>query len=630
MKATCPVHAGVRRLTEVSTPIARVLARNLIHTPPRWAVSQIRCETLMVPMRDGVRLATDVYLPPDLPAPVLVVRTPYGRGADAYAGVSLSFARRGYVVVAQDCRGTGDSEPENWDYYVYESEDGSDLVEWVCRQGWFDGFIGAYGASYTGAAQWLMALHPKMSTIVPEVAGLGLSGSILKSHMFVNAYARTVGKGRGKVPIPYFDLERCMLSDTLASGFFNEPLYPPLSEALLARYPKIRELSPGAARRRLWKAYCALNCAGRAELLKQAFGVESITILQIESWATLFGHQISPYAPALERSQLLQSLQLPILLNTGWYDWGLNDTLTTWSALRGESSEPLRSRCRLFVAPSAHNVPGYHEGMAEHPELQHAHRTATSVELLLRWYTAVRENTLDSWPMVIFYLMGANEWYCADEWPVPGAQQMALYLGTGGHLTFDPTEGHARPDRYTYDPERPAPTVGGSIVSFVYPPGSVDVSEAQKRPDVLVYTTAPLSQHLDVVGPLRLVLYASSTAVDTDFVARLSDVFPDGRAIQLQNGMIRARYRNSRSAPELLEPGRVYRLEIDMWATANRFKAGHRIRIDISSSDFPRFERHSNRAGEPGAPIPALQSIYHDRQHPSHLLLPLLDGLGSE
>jgi putative CocE/NonD family hydrolase len=174
-----------------------------------------------------------------------------------------------------------------------------------------------------------------------------------------------------------------------------------------------------------------------------------------------------------------------------------------------------------------------------------------------------------------------------------------------------------------YDPNDPTPTVGGSIVSSVYPPGSVDVSEAQRRSDVIAYTTAPLERDLDVVGPLRLILYASSTAVDTDFIGRLSDVFPDGRAIQLQNGALRARYRNV-TEPELLEPARVYRLEIDMWATANRFKAGHRVRLDVSSADFPRFDRNSNRGGEPGPAIAAEQTLYHDQEHPSHLVLSVI------
>ena len=627
MSTTHSIGAHTHRLAEVSGELARTLARAMIHTAPLYAVPEIRCETVMVGMRDGVRLATDVYMPPHTPAPAIVVRTPYGRGADVLAAALLAFARRGYVVVSQDCRGTGESEPDTWDFYVYEPEDGQDFIAWVSRQSWFDGFLAGCGSSYLGSTQWLMALYSKMSTIVPEVAGIGISGSAMRSHMFVNAYARAVGKGEDKVRMTYAELESRVHAETLTSGYFNEPLYRPIAKILLARYPDLEELSGGAARQRLWEYYCALSCAGRVELLKQAFDVRTITMLEAESWGSVFGHQVSAYGSTIPRSRLLRSLELPVLLNTGWYDWGLDDTLATWILLRAEGREALRSRCRLFIAPSAHNMPGYHEGMAEHPELHHAHRTMTSVELLLRWYSAVREERLDSWPRVIFYLMGANEWFCAEDWPIPGARSIALYLAEGGLLRTESPQGYESPDLYAYDPERPTPTVGGSIVSYVYPPGSVDVSEVQKRADVLFYTTDPLPRDLDIAGPLRLVLYASSSAVDTDFVARLSDVFPDGRAIQLQNGILRARYRNFQGEPELLEPGRAYRLEIDMWATANRFKAGHRIRVDVSSSDFPRFERHSNRAGD-GPPVVALQTVYHDREHPSHLLLPVVSVTG--
>ncbi len=208
---------------------------------------------------------------------------------------------------------------------------------------------------------------------------------------------------------------------------------------------------------------------------------------------------------------------------TGWYDWGLN-----------------------------------------HAELQHNHGAINNIDLLMNWCSAVREGTTDAWPRVTYYLVGANEWRSADAWPPADARPLALYLGPGGELsTHVPTEVSSR-DRYVYDPTDPAPTVGGSIVSYVYTPGSADVSEAQERADVLTYTTPPLRQDLHVVGSLRL--------------------------------------------------------EIDMWATANRFKAGHRLRIDISSADFPRYDRNSNRGGVQGPPVPAEQCVYHDAGHPSHLL----------
>lgn len=619
----------IQRLADAAPNLYRILRRSLILTPARFAVSEIRCETIKVTMRDGVHLATDVYLPPHVPAPTIAVRTPYSRGREPHAGALLSFARRGYAIVSQDCRGTGASEPDHWDYYMYEQEDGYDLVEWITHQPWFGGFLGACGASYVGQTQWPMAMHPRMSTIVPEVSGLGVAVNTVHLHMFCNAYARCVGKGAAKVPIPSFELEQRILEETWATGYFNEPLYRPLPQSVLIRFPQLREVAVDEARRRLWEHYCSLSCAGRAELVKEVMGAKTVSILEVEALSSVFGQRISHDAHTLPHprpEELCRAMHAPVLLRTGWYDWGLNDALATWALLMRAAPEPMRSRCRLLIAPSAHNMPGYHEGMAEHPELHHSYGTPNSVEMLLHWYAAVREEKTDSWPTVTYYLMGANEWCSANAWPLNEAHTVPMYLDAGGALsTRRPPESSA-PDAYTYDPAHPTPTVGGSILSYVYPPGSVDISEVQKRTDVLTYTTRRLEQDLDVVGPLRMVLYASSSAVDTDFAARLSDVFPDGRAIQLQNGVLRARYRNLEAEPKLLEAGAVYRLEIDMWATANRFKAGHRLRVDISSADFPRFDRNTNLGGAEGPPVTALQTVYHDAQHPSHLLLPVVGG----
>lgn len=614
-----------QRLATAAPDLEHVLTRG-DETRPLFTPQEIRCETVWVAMRDGVRLATDLYLPPTRPAPAVAVRTPYGRATDKFVGIFVSLARRGYAVVSQDCRGTGDSEPESWDYYVYEIEDGFDLVEWVSHQDWFDGFLAACGGSYLGQTQWCMATHPRMSTIVPEVSGLGIAVNTAHLYMFLNAIERSVGKGEGKAPVHYTEMERLLLEETLAGGYFNEPLHRPFSEVLLARYPELRGLPPSKAKRWLWEQYCSLSCAQRAAFIKHALGTNSVSIIDVESLPAIFGQRVShdalsvPYASPRE---LCRSIHAPVLLHTGWYDWALNDALATWELLRREASEVIASRSRLIITPSAHNVAGYHEGVAEHPELQHNHRTSNNVGLLSRWYTTMREGTTNSWPAVIYYLMGANEWWVAADWPPPDAKRVAFYLGEGGALTVQVPLGRSTPDCYTYDPDNPTPTIGGSIVSYVYPPGSVDVSEVQKRSDLLTYTTAPLNGDLDIVGPLRMVLYASSSARDTDFVARLSDVFPDGRAIQLQSGILRARYRNL-DEPELLDPGRIYSFEIDMWATANRFKAGHRLRVDISSADFPHYDRNSNRAGESGNPIPAQQTIYHDSEHPSHLLVCVL------
>ena len=613
-------------LTDVAPALERLLTRGELPSA-QFSVGEIKCETVLVSMRDGVRLATDLYLPPVRPAPVVAMRTPYGRSVDGNVGAFFSFARRGYVVVAQDCRGTGASEPDSWDYYMYESEDGYDLIEWIIKQDWFCEFIGSCGGSYVGQTQWCMATHPAMSTIVPQVSGLGIAFNTAHLYMFQNAYARSVGKGEDKIAVSIYDMERLFETETMAGGYFNEPLHKPFSEALLTRFTKLQELPPSKSKRWLWKRYCAMSSRERAEFIKQALSVANVTSVDVESLPAIFGHWISHDAltiPDASPPDLCRLIRAPPMLITGWYDWSLNDALATWELFRREARPEVVGRARMIITPSAHNMPGYHEGVDTHPELMRMPGVMHQVGLLLKWYAAVRESDAEWWPTVIYYLMGANEWRVASEWPVSETKERAFYLGKNGSLTTQQAERVSQPDQYTYDPHDPTPTMGGSVLSYVYPQGSVDVSAAQQRPDVLVFTTAPLEHELDVVGPLRMILYASSSAVDTDFVARLSDVFPDGRAIQIQSGILRARYRNLDGEPKLLEPGRIERFEIDLWATANRFKAGHRLRVDISSADFPRFDRNSNRGGVPGDPIPARQTVYHDREHPSQLLVSVL------
>ncbi len=615
------------RLDEVAPQFAALLRQPAKLSPAQFAVPDIRVVAVLVPMRDGVRLATDLYLPPRLPAPAVVMRTPYERDQDANVGAFMSLARRGFVIVSQDCRGTGGSEPDFWDYYLREPEDGYDLIEWITQQDWYDGFIGSTGGSYVGQTQWQMAMHPAMSAIVPEVSGLGVGINTVHLHMFVNAYARSMGHGDDILDVSYEDLEGLMLDETLATGYFNEPLVKPLPATLLQRLPELAGLPPVEAQQRLWAHYCSLTCAGRTELVREITGARNVTIVEVESLSEHLGPTVSHDRHTLPHTQMAElagALHAPALLVSGWYDWGLNDLFATWELLQRAAPASVRDRSRMLIAPSSHGTPGYHEGREGHPELDRPYRTAGITEVLARWYAAVRDDELESWPRVIYYLMGANEWRAADSWPVAEAAPARFYLGPGGTLTSHEPQQPADPDTYSYDPADPTPTLGGSIVSYVYPPGSVDVSGVQDRPDVLTYTTAPLEADLDVAGPLRMVLYASSSAVDTDFVARLSDVFPDGRAIQLQSGALRARYRDLAGEPSLLEPAKVYRLEIDMWATANRFRAGHRLRVDISSADFPRFDRNANLGGQPGDPVKARQSVYHDPDHPSHLQLHLL------
>jgi uncharacterized protein len=607
-------------LAKVGSELAAILSGTRA-APVRYDREEIGRTTVWVAMRDGTRLATDVYQPPVEDAPAIAARTPYGRRTqeDTY----LSLACAGYVVVAQDCRGTGDSEPDHWDFYIYEREDSLDFVSWAISQAWYSGFLGSIGGSYVGGTQWCMAMHPQMSAIAPEVAGLGVAvGTGVRLHMMTGAYAQTIGKGPDKIAVDRDDLERSMHSQTLASGYFNDPLSQPIRADLMRRYPQLAGMKTAKARRWLWERYCRSEAAERGAMIRLALGVETISICEVERLDTIFPpsvHWDAHLLPSVRGDELCQSVQAPAFMITGWYDWCLDDALRTWELLAAHAPEPVRARSRLLITPSAHNKPGYREGRVDHPELDRTFRGDPS--LLLYWYDAVRAGSLDALPTVTYYLMGANQWCAASEWPPRQATRHELYLGPAGTLTWRGPPDRWEPDRYTYDPDDPTPTIGGSVVSAVYPTGSVDVTDLQVRSDVLTFTTPPLPHDVDVIGPLTLVLYASSSASDTDFVARLSDVFPDDRAIQLQTGIVRARYRNADGDPALLEPDMIYRLEIPMAATANRFAAGHRLRVDVSSADFPKFERNANRGGEPGPPLQAAQTIFHGSMYPSHLVV---------
>jgi len=222
-------------------------------------------------MRDGIRLATELYFPASVPAPAVAVRTPYGR-MQMRASLEL-IAAAGFVVIAQDCRGTGDSEPDFWETYIYEREDSYDLVEWVIHQSWYDGFLGGCGGSYLGSTQWAMAMHPRMSAIAPEMAGLVIHPTDMpRYHMLVNAYSRSVGKGADKVAVSFGELEKQMLGQTLASGFFNAPLQGALRTELWVLYPEIGALEPTARRPALRKRFLSEAPSGRAALIKAALG----------------------------------------------------------------------------------------------------------------------------------------------------------------------------------------------------------------------------------------------------------------------------------------------------------------------------------------------------------------------
>ena len=545
-----------------------------------------------VPARDGVLLSTDIYMPSTGgPFPALLVRTIYDNQSEYYVPAAGRFAERGYAVVAQDCRGRFDSGGE-FDPYHREAEDGYDTQEWIGAQSWCDGNVGTWGQSYVGFTQSLTAplRSQYLKALVPTVSqqdnfGHFYADGALQLCMcinFVNLAGRTVQRGsRGLIDSEEF--------------YRRLPLVSALDD--ITDLPYYRQIIEHYTFDDFWKS----------DSLRYKYG----------------------------------EIEAPAYLVTGWYDGLMHETIRLFKGWSTKSRSPESRRLsKLLVGPWGHgnigsSVPYGTIGFGAAAELDF-------VEEQLRWFDRRLkgvDNGMDDEPPVRIFVMGENVWRSEDEWPLARTRYTHYYLHGGGSantmrgdgaLATEPP-GDGPPDRYSYDPEDPVPTVGGQIMDgwerAFAPSGPWDRRPVERRGDVLVYTTEPLERDVEVTGPISLTLFASSSAPDTDFSGALVDVHPDGKAIIICEGLLRARFRDSMETPALMEPGNVYELTVDMWETSNLFKAGHRIRLEVSSSNFPRFDRNLNTGHRPGMDAEmrvAEQTIYHDAQRPSHLTLPVV------
>jgi len=328
----------------------------------------------------------------------------------------------------------------------------------------------------------------------------------------------------------------------------------------------------------------------------------------------------------------------------GWYDVFLQGTLNNFMGVREKGrSERARRGQKLLIGPWIHNL-GARGTQTQTGDVDFGPDVLVDLRTEeLRWFDhwllGLDTGVLDEPPVRVF-VMGQNRWRTADAWPIPGTRYVEHYFHSDGHasslfgdgrLDRRPPESEP-PDRFVYDPADPVPTLGGSTCCgediTPVPMGPRDQRPAEWRPDVLVYTSAPLSADVEVTGPIKVVLWAASSTPDTDFTAKMVDVDPSGFAMNVAQGIIRARYRDSFAQPSLLEPGRIYRYEIDCWSSSNCFRAGHRLRVEIASSNFPQFDRNPNTGHAFGLDTelrPATQTVYHDTRHPSHILLPVVE-----
>lgn len=552
---------------------------------------------LQIPMRDGVKLAADVYRPEASGRfPVLLMRTYFGKHDTGKITSALYFAARGYVVVLQDVRGRFDSEGV-WNPYVNDPRDGYDTQMWLGKQDWCNGSIGTYGESYDGFAALMPA--PLRSPYVKALIPFGNQQTNF-GHLYNDGVLQL-----GTVFSAGLFMGGHTLQPTIA-GVYASGIQLVNWDELFRRLPLITALDD----------------------------IEDVP--WVKEW--IRHDQDGDYWQSYGVKGKYQEISTPAYFVTGWYDNLVHEEFRNFAGFRTQGGTPeVRQGTRIIVGPWSHGSTKVTSGWDADfgPDANYDNNA-----LFLEWFDyrlKGMKTGLSAEPPIKIFVMGANQWRFENEWPLARTQWTNFYLTSGGRansLFGDgvlsaslPSAQEAKDDEYIYDPNHPVPTLGGQIAIFPEIWGARDRRPVQRRDDVLVYTTAPMTNDVEVTGPVSLVLYASSSVVDTDFTATLSDVYPDGRAVHICEGIRGVRFRDSLEHPTLIEPGKVYKYEISLWETSNMFKAGHRIRVDISSSNFPRYARNQNTGNPFGMSSEvniAHQTILHNAQYPSHLVLPII------
>jgi putative CocE/NonD family hydrolase len=538
-----------------------------------------------VPTRDGITLSADVYLPVggrDLPT--LVQWTPYESTRERFVAWGVWFARRGYAAVVVDVRGRYESEGR-FTAWEHDGADAHDTLTWAAGEPWSNGRIGTWGRSYGALVQWqLLHLgHPNLECVAPQV---------IHDDYFWDGY---------------FTGGAFQLALTLGAGAL-------WSSALsLITGPNAADL--------------ILNdrTLGHLPLVE----LDEVTIgRKVDYWRLWWEHQENDGYWRRFRHRP-EAVTVPIFQQGGWFDPYSGSHLRTFAAIGS------RVPSRVLVGPWSHEEEV--ETFRGDVDLSPGVTVIRDHELAFYdRYLRDEPNGWDERPPAELYVLGADEWRGYEEWPPAGTRSEPWFLRRGGGLSRDEPRADEPADRYAYDPADPVPTIGGvnSVLTMTrgaetpVRPGPLDQRVLERRDDVLVYTSEPLEGDLDVVGPLEVVLYAASDARDTDFLVRLCDVCPDGRSIFLTEGMLRARYRNSHEGDSTapLEPGEVAEYRIRCYPLANVFRRGHRMRLDVTSSSFPRFSRNLNTGEDVATGTRmqvARQTVLHSGRYPSRVVLPV-------
>ena len=547
---------------------------------------ELLVETISVPMRDGIRLATDVYRDTDTPtAPVVLMRTPYDR--TRAKATAERFVKAGYIFVAQDCRGTRASEGVLAPYNN-EGQDGFDTIEWITQQPWCSGRVGMTGGSYVGAVQWQAAVEhpPGLAAICPQATwtsfyrNLYLGGAVRLSLI--------AGWIAGNTPKP----EGVVAADL---------------DTALMRLP-LRDVDEAIGWPMPW----------------------------LDAWLT--HPEPNGFWTRLDLTRQLPELQLPALHIVGYYDFFSRESVDGFRLMQTQTPDPeTRRQQRLILGPWDHGT----LGRAEVAELNFGSEAVVDLlELQIDWFDRhlKQDPRAQARPFapVRYFSMGENIWREAQTWPPEGFSETRFYLQSdgqantrsgNGRLMRQPPDTSQPADAFRSDPAQPTPaspiTANRPLKAAVW--GPVDQGPTEDRSDVLCYTTEPLTEPITFAGNIKAVLQVSADTPDADWVVKLIDVHPTGFAPNIARGILRSRYRNSLTQPDLLEPGKVYSIVVDLGPAAARIPAGHRLRVDISGADFPLYDRNPNTAaGIRGSETAvSTQQVYHEPARLSFVELPV-------
>jgi putative CocE/NonD family hydrolase len=559
---------------------------------PPPAKYDIRSErNIMVPMRDGVKLATDVWFPVGVQKklPAILVRTPYKKDGHP----TVRFALYGYIVVAQDVRGKFGSEG-TFTYLSDDANDGYDTISWIVKQPWSNGLVGTFGCSYTGENQILLAKkkHPHHTTMILEAAG-GAIGSANRSYRYMGLYEGGIF--------------------ALAGGFNH----------FMSYFAKDKN-DKGSKRKEEKKVLRSLPLI---DMIKKGGGPKT-------DWEDIVSHDLAdPWWDKIGYISDKDRFNIPALHINSWFDYGVAESLYFFNLLQKNADSDLgRDNQRIIIFPTTHcDFSDVSEntkvGTLELGDARKGH-FKTCLLWFDHWLNGIPNEVTDM-SKVQLYIMGKNEWRGENEWPLERTIYTPLYLWSDkkkneayhkdrGGLSYSIPAGETS-FTYSYDPDNPAQ-------SYKWP-GTIDTAKIKSRKDILVYTTPPLEKGFEVTGPVKAILFVSSSAKDTDFMVKLLDAAPDGSVYNIVQGALRARYREGFDNKVWMKQNEVYRIEVDMHATSYYFAPEHRIRIDVTSSDFPAYERNLNTGGnnfDETKWVVAVNTIHHSKEYPSHIVLPII------